>query len=161
MEEGSGVCWNVAHPRTMRLDLSPHPYLPWSWLTLVLSTKSQNFLPWGDGRGVVDSHTLRSWGSIEPCSSHVPLLMSFTIHRQTDGTVVGPSCHAPMPGGNWRRGRATSHGQAQAKYLALNRCPKRQIKSDPPLDQEKGQSAFLPEAQVLCPALPIQPASPA
>lgn len=44
--------------------------------------------------------TLRSWGSIEPYSSHAPLFLSFTIHRQTNGTVVRLSCHGPMPGGN-------------------------------------------------------------
>ena len=87
-------------------------------------------------------------GSIKPRSSPVPLFLSFTTHRRTHGTVVRPSCHGPMPGGNWRRGRLPSHGQPQAKYLALNRCPWGKKENRAPLfDQEKSQSTFLPEAQ--------------
>lgn len=63
------------------------------------------------------------WAPSSPTLVTCPLFLS-TIHRQTDGTGVRPSCHAPMPGGNWRRGRATNHGQVQAKYLALSKCPR-------------------------------------
>lgn len=60
-----------------------------------------------------------------------------------------------------------SHGQLQAKYLALNRCPRGRKNNDPSLGQEKSQSAFLPEAQNILPfrhylrILPIQHALPA
>lgn len=85
----------------MWLDLSPpHPYLPWPWLTLVLPAKNQKFLLWGFG-----AHVLKSWGSSSPTVA-VCHSLSFIIPRQTNGMVVRPSCHGPVPGGNWRWGRA-------------------------------------------------------
>lgn len=69
-------------------------------------------------------------------------------------------------GETWDGAGLPSHGQPQAKYVALNRCSWGR-KNDPPLDQEKSQSAFIPEAQSILPfryclsILPIQPALPA
>lgn len=77
-----------------------------------------------------------------------PAVMDLCLGETGDGAGL-PSC-----------------GQPQAKYLALNRCPWRRKNNDPPLDQEKSQSAFVPEAQSIPPfrhclsILPIGPALP-
>ncbi|KAF6344868.1 hypothetical protein mRhiFer1_010244 [Rhinolophus ferrumequinum] len=54
-----------------------------------------------------------------------------------------------MPGGNWRRGRATSpsqiFGPEQLSIVGAGGY------NDLPVDQEKSQPAFLPEAQSILP----------
>lgn len=97
--------------------IPPHSFLPLMVLADAgFASQNQNFLPWGFG-----SHTLRSWGSIKPYSSHVPLFLSLHSHRQTNGTVIRPSCHVmDLCLGVTGEGAGLP---AQAKYLALNSCP--------------------------------------
>lgn len=102
-------------------------------------------------------------------SSRVPLFLSFTAHRQTNGTVVRSSCHGPMPGGNWRRGRTTQPWATPSQMFGLEQVPMRQKKkkkilhlikkkANQPFSQK--HKAFFP-SNIDCSISPIQPESPA
>lgn len=92
-------------------------------------------------------YTLRSRA---PSSPALVLCHSSRPSRPTGGHVVqsDPAVMDLCLGETGEGAGLPSHGQPQAKYLALNRCPWGKNKNKaPPLDQEKSQSAFLPEAQ--------------
>lgn len=107
-------------------------------------------------------------GSIKPRSSPVPLFPSFTTHRRTHGTVVRPSCHGLMPGGNWRRGRATQPWATPGQIFGPEQVPMGQ-------EEKQGSSAWSRKKlirlsprstkhsvlQALSVVSPIHPASPA